>query len=87
MNKGDRVKGTYMGHDFTGSIASIESDASGHPGTLNLGRIYIALDEDMIEGNWKRREKGDCIITLCEICRGRVDPDLSGCTSALEVVA
>lgn len=57
ITKGTRFRGKYgpceacMGA-FTGTVAFVESDASGYRGTENDVRVYIELDSELVFPAW-----------------------------------
>lgn len=74
---GTKIRGTYMGSPFSGSVAKIESDASGYADMKNAQRIWITVDADIVAPRWiaecgtvvesfVRRKAGESVIINVE---------------------
>jgi len=52
LTNGTRIKGVYMGCQFTGTITGRESDASGYRDMMNAQRVYVRVDADLVAPRW-----------------------------------
>lgn len=78
---GTKIRGIYMGSPFTGTVAGIESDASGYADMRNAQRISIRTDAPIVAPRWiaecgtvvesfVRRQAGESIILHVEKVAG-----------------
>jgi len=54
-----------MGCSFTGTVVYIEANASGYAVDADCMFVGIAVDADLMDGDWRRCEAGEQIVMHC----------------------